>query len=284
MINALGLIGIVLGVAAQNVVKKPYTLRHGEKGVYLLNAIVSFTAMLFFVLTASDFKFSTDYLIYAAGFGISFAVASIFIVLSIANGPLSLVSLFISYSLMLPTFYGLIFLHDPIGVGLIPGLVLLVISLYLTNKTEGKGEKITFKWLIYVIIALVGNGMCSVIQKMQQVANDGAYKNEFMATALLFVTVIMIAFSIATERKKFKNYISTGWYIGIIAGIANAVTNLLVMIFSARMPVSILFPLVSAGGIIVTFLVSVFLYKEKLSKMQIIGIAVGTVSVVCLNL
>jgi drug/metabolite transporter (DMT)-like permease len=80
---------------------------------------------------------------------------------------LSLTSLFISYSLLLPTFYGLIFLGDKVSIFFAPAIILLVTSLFLINKRSDK-KQINPKWIFYVVLATVGNGFCSVIQKMQQ--------------------------------------------------------------------------------------------------------------------
>jgi multidrug transporter EmrE-like cation transporter len=60
--------------------------------------------------------------------------------------------------------------------------------------------------------------------------------------------------------------------------------NLLVMILSGLMPVSLMFPIISAGGIVAIFVISLVFYKEKLSRLQIIGYILGTVSVVLLNI
>ncbi|MBE6762457.1 MAG: hypothetical protein E7551_09295 [Ruminococcaceae bacterium] len=202
-------------------------------------------------------------------------------VLAIAYGSLSLTSLFISYSLMIPTFYGLI-IGDTVSTGFIPGMLLLVISLFLTNKSNEKA-KISLKWIICVFLSFLGNGMCTVVQKMQQIASNGAYKNEFMIVALAIVTVVMLIMSILKERTEIKFFAKVGWHWAIICGALNGMVNLFVMILSGKMPVSLMFPLISAGGLIVTYIVSRFFYKEKLTKIQFIGFIFGLMAVVFLN-
>ena len=64
----------------------------------------------------------------------------------------------------------------------------------------------------------------------------------------------------------------------------NGLTNMLVMILSGLMAVSVMFPLISAGGIIVTFIISKFVYKENLTRMQFMGFLVGILSIVFLNI
>lgn len=281
--NAVLLISIILGVSAQNIIKKPYTQKSGGKGAFIFGALSSMAAMLFFIVTSGGFEWNVGVLPYAVGFAVSYAMAVVFSVLATACGPLSLTALVISFSLMIPTFYGLIFLHDERSVGLIPGLVLLGASLVLINL-KSDSVKITPKWLAFVFLAFVGNGMCSTVQKMQQDAFDGAYKNELMILALAMVSIGLLIISLFTELKSIKPCLKFGWYLALPCGIMNGIVNLFVMLLSARMPVSLMFPLVSGGGIVITYFVSRFIYKEKLTKLQLIGFVLGVGSVVLLNI
>lgn len=281
--NALLLVLIIMGVSAQNVIKKPYTQKCGGKGTFLFGALSSFAAMMFFLIISGGFEWQAGLIPYALGFALSYGASTVFSVLAIANGSLSLTALIVSFALMIPTFYGLIFLNDPVSIGLIPGLVLLAASLVLINK-KSDSVKITGKWLIYVFLSFVGNGMCSTVQKMQQVAYDGAYKNEFMIISLAAVAVGLFAASFIRERENIKTCVKSAWYFALTCGIMNGAVNLFVMILSGLMPVSLMFPLVSAGGIVVTYLVSRFVYKENLTKTQLIGFVMGIASVVLLNI
>lgn len=283
MLNVLYLVAIILGISGQNIVKKPYTKQTNGKGVYLFNAIVSSTALLFFAATSSGFHFDWSLVPYAVGFSAAFAVASIFSVLAIANGSLSLTSLFNSFSLMIPTFYGLIFLKDPVGIGFIPGMVLLAVSLFLINKPD-KNAKFSFKWIVFVLLSFIGNGMCTVVQNMQQRAFDGAYKSEFMIVSYAMVVTVMLTMAFLTDRKNMRLHVKAGRYIAPACGGLNGMVNLFVMILSARMAVSLMFPLISAGGLVVTYIVSRFWYKEVLTKTQFIGFLAGAAAVVFLNI
>ncbi len=283
MLNAVYLISIILGVSSQDIFKKPYTNKVGGKGVYWFSGTLSIAALLFFVVTSKGLQFEMGILPYALGFAATYIITMVFSVKAISCGPLSLTALFSSYSLMLPAFYGLFFLREPIGVGFIPGIILLMISLFLINK-KSDNNKISFKWVIYVFLVFVGNGMCSVFQKMQQTKYDGAYKSEFMIVSLGMVAIAMLVFALVDERKDFRTFCKGGWYWAALCGLMNGIVNLLVMILSGRMLVSLMFPLVSSGGIIVTYVVSRFVYKEKLTKIQFVGFLIGIATVVCLNL
>ena len=283
MMNAIYLISIIIGLAVQNIVKKPYTDKTGGRGVYFFNTLLSLSAMLFFVMTSRGLHFEWSIMPYAFGFAFTYILASFFSVKAISCGSLSLTSLILSYSLMIPTFYGLIFLEDPMSIGFIIGIVFLIISLLLINK-KGENNNISFKWILLVGLSFAGNGLCTVVQKMQQLASKGAYKNEFMIVALGFVVCMMLILTIKHEHAEVATYAKKGWYFAVLCGLMNGMVNLFVMILSARMPVSLMFPLISAGGIVVTYLVSKFFYKEKLTGTQLVGFLIGIVSVVFLNL
>lgn len=282
MTNALYVIIITVSLAVQNIAKKPYTEKTNGKGVYFFTAAASFFAMLFFALTSGKPSFCTEYLPYSLLFALFYCMTTVFTVLAVSSGSLSLTSLFISYSLMLPTLYGLIFLKDPVSRGFIPGIILLIVSLLLINGKNDSG-KISFKWIIKVITAVVTNGLCALVQNAEQRHLGGMYKSEFMTAALLIVTVVMALASLLKEKQELRAYIKSGWIFGMITGIMNGVSNLFVMLASAKMSISLLFPLVSAGGIITTYAVSRFLYKEKLSPQQLAGLLIGICSVALLN-
>ncbi|MBE6550560.1 MAG: hypothetical protein E7665_00355 [Ruminococcaceae bacterium] len=281
--NYIYLILIILAVSFQNIVQKPYTQKTEGKGVFTFTLMSSLAALLFFIITSKGLKFDSGILLYSFFFALSYMTCSVSLVAAIGSGSLSLTTLINSYSLMLPTLYGLIFLKDAIKPGLIPGIILLAISLFLTNK-KGSDKKFSVKWLIYVSLAFVGNGMCTIVQKSQQLAFDGAYKNEFMIAALSMVVILLIPVVLKKEGKNALSLIKAGWKWALPCGLANGLTNMLVMVLSGIMAASLMFPLISAGGLIITYLVSKFFYKEYLTKLQTAGMFVGLASVILLNL
>ena len=281
--NAILLISIIIGCAVQNIAKKPYTDKTSG-GAYFYSTFMGLSAMLFFVCTSGGFSWDNGIIPYAIGFAISYMACTVGSVIATGCGSLSLTALVLSYSLMIPAFYGLIFKKDPVSAGFIPGMILLAISLFLINKKESD-KRFNFKWIISIFIAFVGNGMCSVVQNMQQVRFDGAYKNEFMITSLLIVTLVSLVMFLIRERHEAKSYFRYGILPSAISGVLNGMVNLFVMLLTSRnMPMSLMFPLISSGGIIITYLVSRLYYKEKLTKLQFVGFVMGIASVIFLNI
>ncbi|MBQ4145865.1 MAG: EamA family transporter [Clostridia bacterium] len=275
----------IFGVSIQGVNVRDYGNRTGGKGRFVFFAISRLAGLLYFIITAGKLNFNAEILPYTIAFAIFYGACIVFNFLAINSGPLTITSLIISYSLMVPTAYGLIFLHDPISKGFVLGLILLLVSLYLINmKTEEKGVAITKKWIVYATIAFLGNGLCSTVQSMHVRAFEGAYKNEFMIIAYLLVVVFSLIVSFIKEKDEIKISIQKGWIFALICGVANAVVNYLTMVLQAKMPVSLVFPLMSGGGLVLTYFFSRFLFKEELSKTQNIGYILGVLSVIFLNI
>ena len=121
---------------------------------------------------------------------------------------------------------------------------------------------------------------------MQVEKYNGAMKSEFMILAYIISMVFMLVYSLFTERKDMILSVKKGWLLAILCGAFNGIVNLLVILLLERKELqsSVIFPTIAAGGMILTFIVSLTLYKEKMTKAQTTGFFIGVVSVILLNL
>jgi drug/metabolite transporter (DMT)-like permease len=273
-------------LTVQQVFKKQYSLRCAG-GNYFFSASVSFFALLFFLLIPGKISLGTDILPYSAGFAAVFALATVFSVMALTIGSLAITSLVLSYSLIIPTLYGILFLNEKITPLKCGGILLLLISLFLVRaqtKEDNKASKPTVKWIIYVLIAFVANGMCSVVQNAQQRRFNGMQNSNFMILALIISTAVLLVLSIVFERNTILIALKKGAVFSAACGICNGATNYLVMVIIAAVASSVFFPVLSAGQIILTFIISVLAYREKFIPRQIAGLACGLASLVLLNI
>jgi multidrug transporter EmrE-like cation transporter len=114
---------------------------------------------------------------------------------------------------------------------------------------------------------------------------NGAYSNEFMALALIISAFALLLISIFTEKKELKSNLKKGLLWFSLCGLANSGVNLLVIVLTKmKMAPSVMFPIISGGGIVLTFAISLIFYKEKFSRIQYFGVALGVISIVLLNI
>ena len=273
-------------LAVQNVFKKQYSMKCAG-GDYFFSAVVSLFALLFFILTSGQISLGIEILPYSVGFAAVFALATVYSVMAIKSGSLAITSLILSYSLIIPTLYGFLFLGEEITPLKCGGILLLLVSLFLVRadtKGESKTDKPTLKWVIYLIIAFISNGMCSVVQNAQQRRFDGAQNSNFMILALIISTVVLLVISLIFERKTILNSLKKGLVLSAACGLCNGATNYLVMVIIAVVASSVFFPVLSAGQLVLTFIISVTLYREKFIPRQIAALVCGLASLVMLNI
>ncbi|MBQ7118809.1 MAG: hypothetical protein IJO09_01210 [Oscillospiraceae bacterium] len=281
--NYILLAATILGVTAQGIVSKQYSLKAECQNSMMFSAVSAFFAMIFFVICGvGSFNLNPDVVPYSIAFGVFYCMALFGGLNAIRTGPLSISVLVNQFGLIIPTLYGIIWLGDDIGACGYIGIVLLFTALVFVNL---KNEKLQFSrsWFIWLAVEFVGNGMCSTVQKMQQLKFGGAYKNEYMIIALLFVTLASLVSGLY-KNKNIGKSITTALRYAPIQGVANGAVNLFVMLLTGLLPTAILFPSISAGGMAITFAIAILFYKEKLSKVQILGYMFGIISVVLLNI
>jgi len=283
--NVIFLLLVILFIFFQSIIQKQYNKRSANQGTYIFNGIACLSMSIVFFVTGKDgFNLKIELLPYILGFSICFAAALLFIFLAIREGALSLTCLLKSYSLLVPTFYGILFLDEKIGLLFWVALVFFVISILLINLKKDD-TKITLKWCVYAVLMIVFNGAASTVQMLQQKRFDGAYKSEFMACAVLVASVFFFVLSFLREKNTMKNCVRSGIMHMILMGVLLGCSNLfLMMLISSDFPTPVIYPVMSGGGVVLATLASVIFYKEKLSWLQWMGLIFGIVSVVLMNL
>ena len=287
--------GILLILAQQilnnleGVVVKNYGKKHGDGGLFF-NAIISFFAMIYFIVTDTGGLYfppllwvfgSISALLYATGFYSMY--------LALRYGSFVMTKMVTSFSLLFPLFYGLFFLKEPttaftyIGIGLII-LSLIVKNIRFDKKPEAAPQKASTKWLICTILSTVANGFISVISRLQQQYFHSACTNEFLLISLGGSFISLLIASLVKERGNIRYILKHGTIAGVLAGICNGAKNYIHLIIYLLMPISVSTPLGVGLGFITSFIFTKFIYKEKFTKGQLIGMFLGAVAVIILKL
>jgi len=287
--NYILIILTVLSLSLQGVCRKSYSKATLNKGTILFNGCSCLAAALFFFASGGfRFEYNGVVVLWALIFGIFFGTTTLTSFKALQTGPLALTALVTSYSLLIATLYGIFWQGEKVGVLTVIGLILLAASLFLIamkEKSETDTKKVSLKWAIFAVTALLTNGICTILQREQQIAFDGKYKSEFMIVALVGIFIAFMIIVFFKEREEIKPCLKKGALLMLLWGILNGAANLFVMILAAkRVPASLMYPLISGGSIILTWITSRFFYKEKLTKLQNIGLVLGIAAVVLLNL
>ena len=281
--TALFVIISVFATTIQSVFKKKVNAKCSGCEFYV-STMIAFFSLLYFLLTTANKSFSPELLPYCIGMGVCFAMASVTCVLAIGCGSLGLTNLVLAYSKIIPIGWSLIFWGESLGGIQILGLVLLALSFIFTYAKRGSGEKFTLKWVILVILLFVSNGSCLLFIKMQQIRFGGARDGSFMIYSLIIAVALLLVAAIFREGKKAKTALRYGVVWSGASGIFNGIGNYFSFLCLSRIPTSIYYPISSAGDLVLTFIFSVALFREKFTKSQVVGFILGIASMVLINI
>ena len=269
MSNELLLTISILMAFAGGAVKKVYakTFNGGTKEINFCNALVCFFVIITFFIWGGFGEYSLFTILLGLLFGLITGAQYLFSFKAISVGPWAYTAIISSLSTLIPTVSGWIFWGEPVSVFQVFGIIFLVACLLLSTDTSSEeNKKVSFKWLIYAIIAFITTGLIGVLQKIHQTS---AYKGEgnaflivafiismlfssaFFTTAIYKERKVNIADNIKENEKNEKkkglsSYFSVIW-ICLIAfiGISAAVNNKLNLHLSGVFPTAFFFPITS---------------------------------------
>lgn len=255
-----------------------------------------FYSFMYSILIAVIFSFSSGAfsaidkytIILSIPFGVLFIFTVYFFAKALETGPMSYSALLYSLSLLFPITYGVIVLDEKFSLLHLLGLILLMVTFYLasTGKKSNKNT-ISLKWLIFALIAMIGNGSIGIIQKVHQMYLPGEQVSEYLMLAFIVAAVVsLILFAINTKTIKlpFKE-LKQKKYIFVLLGtvLSTAFGHQIILYLVGRVDAIILFPAINGLLLIFTGIASYFVFKEKLSKRSLIGFIIGVIAIIIIN-
>lgn len=256
----------------------------------VFNVIKTLSALIFFgAISIWKFKFNLNTMLYGSLYGIFLCISMYCGYKALSLGPMSLTSLIVSFSVVFPLIYGIVFCNEEITAVKLAGFVFLTFAIVSANLSSnafnktGKMNRYNFKWELFVLATFVCNGLCSILQKMHQISYPGQYCSEFMLFAMLLCGTVFLTAGLMKMKPKVHMTIKGKKY-AVLSGIANAAANYSTIALAGYENASIMYPAVSAGTILATVVFGTVVFKEKLKCNQMIAMLCGIISVICLKM
>ena len=298
MINYIFILLAVACFAAQFAFTKLYEGHVGQSGIASLVMLVgtSFVGSLIFFLTVGGrVQVSTISLIWGIVFAVIMIPYYMIGIKVLSLGSLAIYSMFMMLGGMLvPFFYGVLFLQEEISVGKGIGTILLTVFIVLQaiwqNNTEAdkkaENSKSRYLFIILCLVIFFINGMTGVIAKAHSISTGAVDEGSFTVIYCTFTAVMSLAIlllSCLRNRKQKAMQIRKALkvkplVIMVLLGAAAYGGNYLQLLAADQVPASVQFPLVSGGVIVLSALVSTFCFKERISKKEWISVTGAFVS------
>ena len=265
---------IILQNCLHNYVTKQ-KLRSGS-AILSFNGLIYLVCVLIFGILLLRASLSLYTAVLGVLFGIVTSLANTYKLLALTKGPMHLTLLFTTSSMIIPAMSG-VFFGEGFSIAKLLIVLLLLLFLYLSFERK-PSAKTGGTWLLFSLLAFLFQGAIGILQKIHQ---SSVYKAE--TSGFLFVAFICaMLFCLLKNKGKpdpaifHKNVL----VIGLLCGGCTFAMNFINLRLSGVLPSQLFFPLINGSSIIVSSLVSVLLFKEKLSTRQAVGLVGGILSLI----
>ena len=287
--SMLGMLLIFASLAChqfEGILVKAHGKKHGSGGMHF-NAIICLFAMIYFFVTDKNgLQFTSRVWLYGIANCFMYATGFYTTYLAFRLGSFGLTKLLSSFAGIISVFYGIVFLKEPTTPITYVALFLIFLSVFLMNykKSNEKTDRLSVGWLVCVLLTVISNGLISIIGKTEHDHLGDGFNNEFLIISLGGAAVLLFILGLIFERGSLKSSFKYGFLYGASAGIFNGINNLLALVTYNYLPLSFISPVKTGLGIVLAFIVSLLLYREKFTRMQGASVAIGIVAVVLMNL
>ena len=243
-------------------------------------------ALISFAVSGFKFKFSLDCLILGVVCGLLVTAYNFSLSKAIESGPYSVSTIFqLSGGILVPLFATMVaFGEFPSWLQLIGIAVMFVAFVLICLNFK---EKSTVQKGFYVAAAFVflSNGFASFVMALADRVEEGAYSKEFVVITYVVSSLSSFIILLVTKRGKplaaFRQTpMSTLFAVLGSLSIAGGIN--LLMVCLRFVSESVLFTVQNGGVLVLSGILSMIIFKEKISLQKWIGIAIAAVSMALL--
>jgi drug/metabolite transporter (DMT)-like permease len=252
----------------------------------VVNYFVAGTTALFFIGDG----FTIDDIIHSdwikASVTLGFLFISIFYLISLTAQKISIsvASVANKMSVVIPVCIAFMLYGDSISIWKITGILLALASVYLTTKTRNTGTSKDSSSVVLPLLVFIGSGIIDAIVNYTNKRLIHSSKEDALFTSAGFycagiIGLICLSWMILVKKEKiiFKSIIG-----GICLGIPNffSIYFILKALSTNVLESSQLYPVANIFIVLLSAIAGVWLFKEKLSQINIIGIGISVLSIV----
>lgn len=243
------------------------------------------------LVAALGFRFQASSATWAFGIanGVALFLYNLGVIKASCTGPFSLQSIFRMFGgVVVPMMFSTLIWGDTLTVMQIVGIVVMLASFVLINL-DGQALK-GFKkgYAGWVALLFVVNGLYCTLVAWQQRVMAGTESNEMIVITFLSSSLISLVSLLASRKKdtlKAFRMNKKAWGSAGGAGIVAALAVVQLMLLLNRMESLAVFYTIENGMVLVlTVVFSAILFKEKLKRNVIIGIALSVASLAFLSM
>lgn len=258
----------------------PFSARYTKNAysIYLFNYIVCFILSFAFAENKNVFSGGTTPILLGAIAGILYLASLALYRYNVLKNGLVLGAVFGRLGILVPVILSIFIFKEIPTVFQIIGIILAVVAIVIMNYTKEKGE-FKAKALIELVVLLLVSGICDSMSKIFESVGERSSDDYYLFFIFIFATLATLIFLVKNKEKIGKYDI----LFGALVGIPNYFSSRFLLMSLSNLPAVIVYPAFSVGAVIIVSILSRVVFKNKLSKKQIVGIVIILSSLILLN-
>ena len=245
-------------------------------------------SLVLLVLLSENFTFSP----FTVGLGVVFGAltfaGALFGMKALSCGPMALTSILCSaVAMMIPALSGALFWQEQITLLRWIGMGLMLVMLPLTVKGDN-GKPISWQWMLFCGLSCLSSGLIGILQKIHQTSSYAKELDGFLLVAFAFSVICNGVYLWIHCRKtpvtcSFSPRHRIFW-MAVLVAVGIAIPNQFNLYLSGVMDSAVFFPLVNGGGLLLSLLAAIVLFKERPTRRQLLGMVIGFTAMMLLGM
>ena len=240
------------------------------------------------VILSGGFKgFGFTVVLYGVLSGLAMLLSTVCSLTAMKSGAISLVSLFATAGLIVPCLANHFFFHKRMSIMQWVGIAIFIVAAYLLIATSKNiFGKFSFKTFLLLIGALAAEGFTMVTQQLFAESSKSPNVTLFSFISFLSIAVLMVPvlpIVAATEKERLKPMDKRLIIPGLVAALSILSISMLVTYATSIASPVVIFTFSAGGNMIMSALVGIVFFKEKISIKGWIGIVLGITSMIFLK-
>jgi len=245
---------------------------------YLVSALASFS-IANWNLSALEIT-QQDWFIYTFIIGISFFIGFNIFALSTQKAGLALTSVAANISVIIPVGAALLLYGEELNSWQIGGMVLALAAIVLVFKPSNK-TKILSSALLFPLFLFFINGINNSLMKQVEVLQ--AMNHPMLFLALVFSAAFIMGSIFYLFKKKKQKLNTKNMLAALVLGLLNFISTYLFLASLTIFDSSVFFPIFNLSFITGSTIIGVFVFKEKLSLINWLGLILAIFAIVIIT-
>lgn len=218
--------------------------------------------------------------------GILFIVIFFVIAITTQRSGIAVATVAAKMSVVIPISFSLLYFHEEISIAKMAGIGLALVSVFLTvYRKEAKQQRVAALLSLPLVLFLGAGLIDSLIKYTQEAFLSGATTIVFSSLLFTCAGITGIVISFFKKNSNSADNLKGTVLFGVILGIINfgSLFGLIKALSSNVFDSSILFGINNMGIVVLSVLIAMIFFKEKLSKLNILGIALSIITIILLS-